>query len=119
MDETGFTFPPKVYDFLKYLALVVLPAIAALILGLGVVLAWSGATPTAGIITLVDTFLGALLGRSSSNFKAQDPQAIGDLVFGTDPDGNAQISRLTVHQENPVFTAGSKVYLNVVRDIGL
>lgn len=119
MDETGFTFPPKVYDFLKYLALVVLPAIAALILGLGLVLHWDGAIPIGGIITLVDTFLGAILGRSSGNFKAQDPQAIGDLVFGTDPDGNAQINRLTVHQENPVFTAGSKVYLNVVRDIGL
>jgi hypothetical protein len=117
VNDNGFTIPPKIYDFLKYVALVILPATAALIIGIGQILGWSPAVVIAGIVTLVDTFLGAILGKSSSNFKAQDPQAIGDLVFGTDQDGNAQVTRIAVNQENPVFAAGSKVYLNVVREV--
>lgn len=117
MNDTGFTIPPKLYDFLKYVALVILPAVAALILGLGVLLNWSDATIVAGVITLVDTFLGATLGKSASNYKRQDPQAFGDLVFRTNEDGSAEVKTIAVNQENPVFNAGSKVYLNVVREV--
>lgn len=119
MDETGFTFPPKVYDFLKYLALVVLPAIAALILGLGVVLHWNGAIPTGGIITLVDTFLGALLGRSASNFKAQAPDVFGDLIVLQDIDGRPEGMRIVGRKETPILQEGSQVLLNIHREQNL
>lgn len=117
MNDAGFTIPPKLYDFLKYVALVILPAVAALILGIGVVLHWSAAEGTAAVITLVDTFLGAVLKKSSSNFGQQDSQAIGDLVFKTDQDGNASIGKIAINKENPIFEVGSKVYLNVKREV--
>ena len=116
MDDNGFTIPPKVHDFLKYVALVILPAMAALILGLGLLLAWNGAPVVAGIITLVDTFLGTILGKSASNFKAQEPNVLGDLVVTQDHDGTPLSMRIVGQKENPVFEEHSRVYLNVRRE---
>lgn len=111
--NTNFTIPPKLYDFLKYVALVILPAAAALVLGLGVILNWSPATVTAGVITLVDTFLGAILGRSSTNFKQQDSVVFGDLVIQQDVDGTPIGMKFVGHHENFVFEDKSQVLLNV------
>lgn len=116
VNSVGFTIPPKLYDFLKYIALIILPAIAALILGLGVSLNWSGATITAGVITLVDTFLGTILGKSSSNFKQQEPIVFGDIVVQQDPDGAPAGIRIVGHHEGFVFQDQSQVVLNVKRE---
>jgi hypothetical protein len=115
-DNAGFTIPPKLYDFLKWIALAVLPAAAALVITIGTLLHWEDATVTAGVITAVDTFLGLTLGKSSSNYKQNDPQAVGDIVFTTDEDGSARIGKIVVNQENPVFNDGGKVYLTVKRE---
>ena len=58
----------KVYDILKWVALVVLPALATLYLGLGNY--WNLPFPEeiAGTITLIDAFLGTILGISSVNY---------------------------------------------------
>lgn len=117
MSDTGFTIPPKLYDFLKWIALAVLPAAAALVITIGTLLHWEDATVTAGVITSVDTFLGLLLGKSASNYKQNDPKAVGDLVFGQDPDGATYMKTVKINQENPVFNVGSKLYLNVVREV--
>lgn len=119
MNNTGFTIPPKLYDFLKYVALVVLPAVAALVLGLGVLLNWSSATVVAGVITLVDTFLGGILGKSSSNFKQQEPAVFGDIVVRQDRDGTPLGFRLVGHHENYIFEDKSQVVLNVKRELDL
>lgn len=62
----------KVYDILKWIALVVLPAIATLYIGLSNY--WSLPYPEeiAGTITLVDAFLGALLGISSIQYAKKE-----------------------------------------------
>lgn len=116
MDETGFVMPPKLYDFLKYVALVILPACAALILGLGVILNWSPATIIAGIVTLFDTFLGTILGKSATNFKNQTSNVFGDLVISQDPEGTPNGMRIVGRQENPIFQEGGQVVLNVRRE---
>ena len=116
MDSTGFTIPPKLYDFLKYVALVILPAVAALILGAGLLLNWNAATATAGVVTLVDTFLGTVLGKSATNFKQQEPQVLGDLVISQDADGLANGMKIVGTQENPIFQDKSQVVLNVKRE---
>lgn len=114
MDNTGFTVPPKLYDFLKWIALVVLPAVAALVLGLGVLLHWSGATVTAGVITLVDTFLGSTLKKSSTNFANQN--VFGDLIVQQDAGGTPVGMRIVGAQENPILKDQSTVLLNVKRE---
>lgn len=119
VNNAGFTIPPKLYDFLKYVALVILPAVAALILGLGVILNWAPATGVAGVIALVDTFLGAILGKSASNFKQQDPMIFGDLVIQQDVDGTPVGMKLVGHHETFVFEDQGQVLLNIKREQNL
>lgn len=62
----------KLYDVLKWIALVVLPALASLYIGLGQF--WTIPYPEqiAGTIMLVDAFLGAILGISSINYAKEN-----------------------------------------------
>lgn len=116
MGNDGFTINPKIYDFLKFVALVILPALAALVIGIGLALNWSGATGVAGVITVVDTCLGSILGQSARNFKDQAPNVFGDLVVKQDIDGRPVGFGLVGHRENPIFEDGGQVVLNVRRE---
>ena len=58
----------KVYDILKWVALVLLPACAALYFGLSEIWALPYGEEIVGTITVIDTFLGALLGISTKKF---------------------------------------------------
>lgn len=61
----------KVYDVLKYIAMIVLPAVGALYFGLASIWALPYGEEVVGTITVVDTFLGALLGLSSAQYRKQ------------------------------------------------
>ena len=65
-------FSNKVYDVLKYISLVVLPAIATLYLTLSNIWGLPYGTEIAATITAIDTLLGALLGISSQKYKEQE-----------------------------------------------
>lgn len=117
MTDAGFVIPPKLYDFLKFIAFVILPGLATLFLALVPLLHWDAGALAAGIATALDTFLGTVLGKSSKNYKEADPQAYGDLVFRTNENGEADVSRIEINRENPVFNVGSKVYLTVKREV--
>lgn len=58
----------KCYDILKWIALVVLPGLSALYLGLSGIWGLPLGEQISGTIALIDTFLGALLGISSANY---------------------------------------------------
>lgn len=57
------------YDVVKYIALVVLPAVNVLYLGLAGYWDWPNTTAVAGTIALVDTFLGALIKQQSGKYQ--------------------------------------------------
>lgn len=59
----------KVYDILKYVAMIVLPAIATLYAALAAAWGWGNAEQIVATITAIDTFLGTLLQISSSKYK--------------------------------------------------
>ena len=61
----------KVYDVLKYIAQIVLPALGALYFGLAKIWQFPYGTEIVGTITVVDTFLGALLKISTNNYNAE------------------------------------------------
>lgn len=61
----------KVYDILKWFAMIVLPALATLYLGLSNVWGLPYGEQISTTITLVNTFLGAVLMISNSNYKKQ------------------------------------------------
>lgn len=62
------TLPNKVYDVLKYVTQIVLPAIGTLYFALSGIWGFPYAEQVVGTITAVVTFLGVLLGISSANY---------------------------------------------------
>lgn len=66
------TLPNKVYDVLKYVTQIVLPAIGTLYFALSGIWEFPYAEQVVGTITAVVTFLGVLLGISSANYKKEE-----------------------------------------------
>ena len=62
----------KVYDILKWAALVVLPAIATLYTALAGVWGLPYAQEIPATITAIDLFIGALLGVSTAQYNKED-----------------------------------------------
>lgn len=59
----------KLYDCLKYIAQIVLPAVATLYFALSQIWGLPYGEEIVGTITAVDCFLGALLGISTAQYK--------------------------------------------------
>lgn len=92
---------PAVYDNLKWLVQVVLPALATLYIGLAEF--WGAPKPleVAGTITLLMTFLGTLLGISNLQYKKNNEAHAGFLSQGgVDPDTGIPDLQLVV-TKNP------------------
>lgn len=62
----------KVYDVLKWIALILLPAIGTLYFALAGIWSFPYADEIVGTITAIDTFLGVLLGISTMNYNKQN-----------------------------------------------
>ena len=62
----------KVYDVLKWVALILLPALGTLYFALAGIWGFPYAEQIVGTITAIDTFLGVLLGISNSSYKKGD-----------------------------------------------
>ena len=62
----------KTYDILKWVAITVLPALAALVGTIGTATNWAHTGITVVVITALDTFLGTLVGVSSVNYKKEN-----------------------------------------------
>ena len=58
----------KVYNVLKYLSAIALPALATLIIAIGEIWGLSIMAPIAATVTAVAAFLGALIVKSSASF---------------------------------------------------
>lgn len=58
----------KVYDVLKWVVMIVLPAISALYAGLSGIWGFPYAEQVVGTISCITVFLGALLGISTKNY---------------------------------------------------
>lgn len=67
----------KTYDALKYVALIIIPALATFVNAVGVVWGVSHTNDAAMTITAFGVFLGAVLGVSSKNY---EPETHGNLV---------------------------------------
>ena len=62
----------KTYDVLKYIALIVLPALATLYLTIATIWGLPYGEAVAATITAVDTFLGAVLKISTDKYNAKN-----------------------------------------------
>ena len=59
----------KTYDIIKWVVMIVLPALSALYVGLGGIWGLPYIEQVAGTISCITVFLGALLGISSASYK--------------------------------------------------
>ena len=62
----------KTYDILKWIAMVVLPALGTLYFALSSIWGLPYGEQIVGTITAIDAFLGALLGVSTNNYNKQE-----------------------------------------------
>ena len=62
----------KAYDILKWIALIVLPAIATLYFGIAQIWGLPYGEQVVGTITVIDTFLGTILGISNYNYMKKE-----------------------------------------------
>ena len=62
----------KVYDILKYIAQIGLPALGALYFALSTIWGFPYGEQIVGTITAIDAFLGALLGISTVQYKKKN-----------------------------------------------
>ena len=63
--DTGYIIPNKLYDILKWVGLIVLPALATLVQTVGTAVGFEYADVSATIITAVGTFIGVIIGASA------------------------------------------------------
>lgn len=77
----------KYYDILKYIALIVLPALAALYLGFGQLWEWPDTDKFVSSIVLLNTFLGIVLQINTARYN-NDPNSLDGFLSatGVDPD---------------------------------
>lgn len=66
----------KIYDILKYVAQIVLPAVGTLYFALAGTWGLPYGEQVVGTITAVDTFLGAVLCLSSASYKKTDTKPV-------------------------------------------
>ena len=65
--------PPKIYDWLKWIAIIALPALSSFIVVLGKIWSWGDiATMVAQTITAIGVLIGALLGISAIQYKGNN-----------------------------------------------
>jgi hypothetical protein len=66
-----FRLSNDVYDILKFIAQIVLPALGTLYFALAGIWGWPYGEQIVGTITAVDAFLGALLGISTAAYNKE------------------------------------------------
>lgn len=59
----------KIYDILKWVAMVVIPAVGTLYFALAGIWGWPYGEQIVGTLTAIDTFMGIVLGISSAQYK--------------------------------------------------
>jgi hypothetical protein len=64
----------KVYDILKWIAQILLPAVGTLYFALAQIWGFPYAEQIVGTITAIDCFLGALLGISTAMYKKKETE---------------------------------------------
>jgi len=107
----------KVYDRLKWVSLVLLPGLASLYFALGEVWHVPYVQQVIATITILDTFLGFLIGKSSKNFQENVAEAkyMGEVAVIQDFDGTPVSLQVNTNDKKPVFVEDQIVQFKVVR----
>lgn len=98
----------SVYDKLKFLAQVVLPAVSALLLGLNGIWDFANQDRLVATVAVLNTALGLYLANSARQYKGA-----GDLVVTTDQSDGTSFLSADLNEHPQTFQEGRNVTLNV------
>lgn len=126
MDETdssAFLITGKLYDRLKFLAMILLPALGTLYFALAGLWDLPKAMQVVGTVTAVDLFLGTILGLSTRAYKkavAQQqieetgaPDIAGAFVMQRDEDGGVSVKTLEIYKDPMIFNPAKHLVFEV------
>lgn len=108
-----FMFSDKVYNKLKVVALVILPAVASFYFGLAAIWGLPAADKVVGTISVVDTFLGVALGVSSKQYQESDDSYDGTVKVTPNEKG----SKVTLHADPSDLIDKDTIKLKVLRHV--
>lgn len=83
---------PKLYDVLKFIAQVLLPALGTLYVGLAALWGLPNPEEVSGTVLAIDTFLGVVLHLSSTAYKKSDDRFDGVMEVMPTPNGDKTYS---------------------------
>lgn len=110
------TLNSKVYDRLKWAALVLLPAVAAAYFSLSALWPLPSPNEVVGTIVVIETFLGVLLGISNAKYNSTHPSPpmVGYLTqTGVDPISTIPDLELNLTQFPTDFLGKDEVRLKI------
>lgn len=99
------------YDFLKFIALILLPAVGTLYFTLAAIWNLPAAEEVIGSITAVDTFLGVLVRFASSSYDKSDAK-YGGVINVTETDDKKSYD-LVVHGDPEAIDQQKQVLFKV------
>lgn len=103
----------KLYDALRFVAVIVLPALGALYFGLASVLGLPAAEQVVGTITVLDTFLGVLVRTMRKSYEKSDARFDGAIHI--EPDEEEGVSNLNVTLDPMAVATKDEVLVKVRR----
>jgi hypothetical protein len=108
----------RLYDALKYLAQVLLPAVGALYFGLAQVWGLPNGEEVVGTITVVDTFLGVLLKISSNQYDNSEAKYDGEIHVLDNEEG-VKVITLDVSTNPDVIDQKNDILFKVNKNSGV
>lgn len=97
----------KLYAALKWVALVLLPAVATLIFALGGVWEWDFKDKLVGTLAAIDTFIGVIIRVSSKQYYGNPDNFDGDLIIA---EGSGEMPEVNaIFSDNPSTFKGKDV----------
>lgn len=100
-ESAGSLLSNKAYDWLKFIAQILLPGVGALYFGLADIWNLPFGDQVVGTIVVVDTFLGLFLGSQTRAYNRSDAKYDGVIHVSEDDEGRKAASLILKNYENP------------------
>jgi len=91
----------KLYDSLRFLAQILLPALGTLYAALAAIYNWGHVEEVGGTVLAVDTFLGVLVSYLKLKYDASDEKFDGQINVEETPDGQKVVGMQLHNFEDP------------------
>lgn len=108
----------KKYNVLKKTATIVLPALAALYIGLAQIWHFPKVEEVAGSIALLNTIFGGVIQVSKKSYYANNAQYVGEINIKDSADGSKKVFSLELNDEPENMQHKDEVTFKVNSDTG-